>query len=58
MDSHNKVWTFASSVHLSEEIIVVSMEPEPAFKKMETVVKLDSVGFMFEFLHLLSKHIQ
>ena len=27
----------------SEEIIVVSLEPEPNFKKMDTVVKLDSV---------------
>lgn len=33
------------SVHVSEEIIVVNMEPEPTFKKMETVVKLDSVRF-------------
>lgn len=30
-----------------EEIIVVSMETEPAFKKMETVVKLDSVSLFF-----------
>lgn len=44
------MWNFLkakrlSSVCLSEEIVVVSMETEPAFKKMETVVKLDSVGF-------------
>lgn len=27
------------------------MEPEPAFKKMETVVKLDSVSFiLFNFI--------
>uniref|UniRef100_A0A3Q3RF31 Otoferlin-like n=1 Tax=Mastacembelus armatus TaxID=205130 RepID=A0A3Q3RF31_9TELE len=31
-----------SSLHFSEEIIVVNMESEPAFKKMDTVVKLDS----------------
>lgn len=30
-----------------EEIIVVSMETELAFKKMDTVVKLDSVSFIF-----------
>lgn len=35
------------SVYLSEEIIVVNMEPEPGFKKMDTVVKLDSVSFIF-----------
>lgn len=29
-----------------EEIIVVNMEAEPGFKKMETVVKLDSVSFI------------
>jgi len=32
-------------VCLLEEIIVVNMEPEPTFKKTETVVKLDSVSF-------------
>lgn len=31
----------------SEEIIVVNMETEPAFKKMDTVVKLDSVSWIF-----------
>lgn len=30
----------------SEEIIVVGMENEPAYKKMDTVVKLDSVSFV------------
>lgn len=29
-----------------EEIIVVGMENEPAYKKMDTVVKLDSVSFV------------
>ena len=29
----------------SEEIVVVSLEPEQNFKKMDTVVKLDSVRF-------------
>lgn len=29
---------------VSEEIIVVNMDSEPSFKKMETVVKLDSVS--------------
>lgn len=28
-----------------EEIIVVGMENEPAYKKMDTVVKLDCVSF-------------
>lgn len=31
----------------SEEIIVVNMESEPNYKKMDTVVKLDSVSFSF-----------
>lgn len=34
-------------VQLSEEIIVVNMESEPTFKKMDTVVKLDSVSLIF-----------
>ncbi|XP_061599324.1 otoferlin-like [Cololabis saira] len=32
----------ANSWNTNEEIIVVNMEPDPAFKKMDTVVKLDS----------------
>ncbi|XP_041828567.1 otoferlin-like [Melanotaenia boesemani] len=32
----------ANNWSTTEEIIVVNMEPEPAYKKMETVVKLDS----------------
>ena len=41
---------FPSSVYLSEEIIVVGIESEPAFKKMDTVVKLDSVRLFFLLL--------
>ncbi|XP_028250804.1 otoferlin [Parambassis ranga] len=32
----------ANNYSTTEEIIVVNMEPEPSYKKMETVVKLDS----------------
>lgn len=32
---------------IPEEIIVVNMETEPTFKKMDTVVKLDSVSCIF-----------
>ncbi|XP_042356383.1 otoferlin-like [Plectropomus leopardus] len=32
----------ANNFSTTEEIIVVNMEPEPGFKKMDTVVKLDS----------------
>ncbi|KAI3367492.1 hypothetical protein L3Q82_026341 [Scortum barcoo] len=32
----------ANNYSTTEEIIVVNMEPEPSFKKMDTVVKLDS----------------
>lgn len=32
----------------AEEIIVVNMDTEPAFKKMDTVVKLDSVSLSLE----------
>eukprot|EP00064_Thunnus_orientalis_P012952 superscaffoldBa00002049_g12988 len=32
----------ANNWSTTEEIVVVNMEPEPAYKKMETVVKLDS----------------
>lgn len=38
--------SFWSLIYLSEEIIVVNMEPEPSYKKMDTVVKLDSVSFI------------
>lgn len=30
-----------------EEIIVVNMDTDPGFKKMDTVVKLDSVSVIF-----------
>lgn len=40
------------SVYLSEEIIVVNMEPEPGFKKMDTVVKLDCVSFIFMLFYV------
>uniref|UniRef100_G3PC45 C2 domain-containing protein n=1 Tax=Gasterosteus aculeatus aculeatus TaxID=481459 RepID=G3PC45_GASAC len=36
------------SFYLSGEIIVVGLEPEPGFKKMDTVVKLDSVRFIYD----------
>lgn len=38
---------------LSEEIIVVSMDSEPSFKKVETVVKLDCVSVTFENLKII-----
>lgn len=41
---------FQSFLCLLEEIIVVNMEPETAFKKMDTVVKLDSVSSIFYFM--------
>lgn len=42
-------------IQLSEEIIVVNMESEPTFKKMDTVVKLDSVSLIF--CHLCLKEV-
>lgn len=43
-------------VQLAEEIIVVNMESEPSFKKMDTVVKLDSVSLFFYHLCLKEVH--
>lgn len=39
-------WKRRHIISPSEEIIVVGMENEPAYKKMDTVVKLDSVSFV------------
>lgn len=39
-----------------EEIIVVNMDTDPGFKKMDTVVKLDSVSVIF--INVSSKNLR
>lgn len=54
-DAHHLI--IISTVYLSDEIIVVSLDSDANFRKMDTVVKLDSVSFVIFLSNIYIRNV-